>query len=846
MSLRGLVACDAAGHAVPTQWDVLSRWPDGSVRWALADFLASVEEGRQAVYHIAADARANGHQRPSSRIQATALPRGIRVDSGLAVFDVSAKDLSIRAALRPGHGHPGVTVQTVVTGTDGRPAKPELTDLAIQTEGPVRVTLHARGAVAANRRGRAFEMEARLSFFAGTGLVGAELTLRNPRAARHRGGCWDFGDPGSVLFRDFTVEAQLAGASSGRVTWAAEPGQPVSGPASGPVEIYQDSSGGENWLSRNHVNRNGRVPHAFRGYRVRSADGLAASGLRASPVLSLVTSELRLSGAIEQFWQHFPKALEGEPDGLRLRLFPRQFGDDFELLGGEQKTHRVWLLLEPVRAIAETRPLEWVHVPLVLSLDPAWYAAAGVFLNFAPASEDVSRECSALLDEALDGQNSFFRKREVIDEYGWRHFGDVYADHENAYYSGSRPVVSHYNNQYDLIYGLLLQFVRTGERRWFELARDLARHVIDIDLYHTQEDKSAYNGGLFWHTDHYEDAHRAGHRTYSKDSSRARDGLRYGGGPSNEHNYTSGLLLYHYLTGSPAARDAVLSLARWVIDMDDGARTIFGVIDSGPTGLASSTRSPGYHGPGRGAGNSINALLDAFTVSGEGRYLTKAEEIVRRCIHPRDDIDGRDLGNLEARWSYVVFLQALGKYLDLKSELGEWDRSWAYARESLLAYARWMLDHEVPYIQVLDRVEYPTETWPAHDLRKSAVFGYAAKYARPEWREGFLEAAEVYFRESLAGLAAFETRTCTRPLAILLQNAPMRAAWGRVKGAPLPSEVPLGDVGAPVPFESQKARVKKLLRSPGRLLGALGMLVRGGRLRAILRLTAAELRRSLP
>ena len=38
------------------------------------------------------------------------------------------------------------------------------------------------------------------------------------------------------------------------------------------------------------------------------------------------------------------------------------------------------------------------------------------------------------------------------------------------------------------------------------MADELAQHVVDIDVYHTTKDKSAYNGGLFWHTYHYGDA----------------------------------------------------------------------------------------------------------------------------------------------------------------------------------------------------------------------------------------------------------------------------------------------------------------------------------------------------
>ena len=113
---------------------------------------------------------------------------------------------------------------------------------------------------------------------------------------------------------------------------------------------------------------------------------------------------------------------------------------------------------------------------------------------------------------------SFIARREIIDEYGWRHFGDIYADHEAVGHTGEKPLVAHYNNQYDVIHGAMIQFWRSGDQRWFELAADLARHVIDIDIYHTEEDRLAYNGGLFWHTDHYLDAGTATHRAYSKQS----------------------------------------------------------------------------------------------------------------------------------------------------------------------------------------------------------------------------------------------------------------------------------------------------------------------------------------
>ena len=98
--------------------------------------------------------------------------------------------------------------------------------------------------------------------------------------------------------------------------------------------------------------------------------------------------------------------------------------------------------------------------------------------------------------------------------------------------------------------GFAYQFLRSGDRRWRRPMDELAAHVIDIDIYHTDRDKSAYNHGLFWHTFHYVDADTGTHRSYP----RAAQG-RAAAGPANEQNYATGLMLHYFLTGdAPRAR----------------------------------------------------------------------------------------------------------------------------------------------------------------------------------------------------------------------------------------------------------------------------------------------------
>jgi hypothetical protein len=248
---------------------------------------------------------------------------------------------------------------------------------------------------------------------------------------------------------------------------------------------------------------------------------------------------------------------------------------------------------------------------------------------------------------------------------------------------------------------------------------------------------------------------------------------------------------------------------------------LLGRFDRRPTGLSSATASREYHGPGRGAGNAINALLDAFVLTKASHYLAKAEALIRRCIHPKDTIAQRHLEDVEHRWSYTVFLQVLGKYLDLKVEANALDYMYSYARASLLHYATWMLKHEVPYTRVLDRVEIPTETWSAQDIRKSNVFKFAAKYAPEPLRSAYLQKAEAFFWACVTDLLSFDTCTLTRPIVILMANGYMQAYFDSYpeETAPLPPAE--HDFGQPQDFTPQcyalyKARDR--LRDIGRTM----------------------------
>lgn len=800
-----IAVLDGNGKGVSCQTQILSSWADESAKWVLVEFLVDAEPFQNEEYHVTVCEEKPPHFQ-GGNLMVHEGKDDIHIDTGPSRFHFSGTALNplFHSEMREQSGIKVSGPSVVLVDEYGQTYTPAFSSFLVETQGPVRATVKLEGSFQRDHKVLA-RFIARLSFFAGSGVVEMKCTLHNPNAAQHLGGLWDLGDQGSFMFQDLTLEFPFLWETA---KWKTTPLESFKDCEDGHLEIYQDSSGGQNWNSTNHCNRDGKIVPAFSGYQVKVNDQLVEAGPRATPTLSVTGNRVIWDGVIENFWQNFPKAMEIRPSGLMFRLFPKQCQDLFELQGGEQKTHTVFFQVSSPEQ--QAGPLTWVHDRLVPRLLPDWYVQSGAVPYLTPRAWDDQKEYLALIDSAVDGQNTFFDRREIIDEYGWRNFGDIYGDHEAVGHTGPTPKVSHYNNQYDVINGALIEFFRSGDLRWYELMRDLARHVIDIDLYHTTEDRPEYNGGMFWHTDHYFDAGTASHRAYSKINANPENPAAYGGGPSNEQNYTTGLLHYYYLSGDPLAYEAVLSLANWVLRMDEGSRPWLRYLDPRPTGLASSSAGRDYHGPGRGAGNSINALLDAYSLVSNREYVEKAEALIRRCIHPHDNIEERNFEDVEYRWSYTVFLQILGKYLDFKAEHREIDTMYAYAQASLLHYAQWMVAHEIPYQQVIHKVKIPTETWPAQDIRKSNVFKFAAKYSEGLLRDTFLQKSDEFFQASVRDLRSYATSHLTRPIALLLVNGYMHASFATHpdQSGVLLKECP--DFGNPQPFSPQLSEVYRL------------------------------------
>ncbi len=759
---------------IPLQAETLAVWPDQSIKWLLLDFEADGSAKSALSYFLHVDSSLSEKPVHSEGIKMSDDDSCITVNTGKALFVMDKKIfLPFKSIKLRGDEILDVRSSCIILKDENQDVLiPSIENMHVETAGALRSSIRAEGHFKSAAHKVFCDFSVRLHFYAGKSLVKMEFTIRNPKAAKHSGGLWDLGDEGSVYFKELSFDFALSDEKDISIFWKPGIHKTVKALRGHNIEIYQDSSGGEHWDSPNHVNRQGKVANKFRGYRI-TADVLLEEGHRATPVLTVTSGVKSITATIQEFWQNFPKAVEADKNILKLKVFPGQYDDLFELQGGEQKTHTIYVQFNtdadgPVN-------MDWVHEPLVCRNTPEWYAESMALGYMSPQCRDRNPAYQALLDNVIKGPDSFFELRERIDEYGWRNFGDVYASHEIVFYKGMlSPFVSHYNNQYDIINGCLLQFARTGDRRWYQIMEDLARHITDIDIYHTKEDRPAYNGGHFWHTDHFMHAETSTHRSYSRRNIGLNGMESYGGGPSPEHCYTTGLTNYYYLTGSIMAKEAVIGLADWLMNKDRTEISLKGILRKAKQKI-SHVLNDYSNAPGRGEANSINTLIDAFELTEERKYLLKAESIIRKFISPSDDINKLNQQQMELRWFYLIFLQSVGKYLDIKNNRNERDKMYDYAKASLLYHAEWMLQNEALYKQMFHVVEIPSSTWPAHDIRKSAVFDYACKYADNHKKGEFKAKAEYFYNKSIEDVLSFndESRTFVRPLAVLMHYGVM-------------------------------------------------------------------------
>ncbi|NLH16205.1 MAG: SUMF1/EgtB/PvdO family nonheme iron enzyme [Phycisphaerae bacterium] len=166
---------------------------------------------------------------------------------------------------------------------------------------------------------------------------------------------------------------------------------------------------------------------------------------------------------LRHFWQNCPKQLFVSKDNFGVRLWAGK--EPFEWEGGLAKTHEV--VLEMSLDKPETMHLD----PLRAVIPPAWVCgtkAAGALMPRTP--------------ESLESLPYWEARRQIDMQqfvngmpFGFRDFGDGYM---GGPYKGKNAYM---DLEYDIPWNFLMQFLRTGDVWYLNQAEVMVRHQADID-----------------------------------------------------------------------------------------------------------------------------------------------------------------------------------------------------------------------------------------------------------------------------------------------------------------------------------------------------------------------------
>ncbi|MFC1544764.1 hypothetical protein ACFL4X_01220 [Gemmatimonadota bacterium] len=684
------------GKAVLSQFEKTSTWPDGSIKWLLADFAADCQANGTARYTLT-DRKTGAAAESALKVEQDG--SGVTVTTGPLRCRLDREGFNLLSDLYLDHDRSGTFEADEKVSRGERQSCIRLIDnlgrelssqwgkvkeFEIEAAGPVRATVAVKGSIADIDGDSQLDYTARLNFYAGTGFVRVFFTLANHNPTsilRDRNGDahWIMGQPGSVFFEDFSLTSTLG--FDGPIQMSVgDGGRDILDRVvlTGEGGIYQESSGGENWFNRIHMNHKLEIPMRFRGAKTFLGDVEPYQVDRPDAWLHAADRKFGLAVAVRWFWQNFPKSLSATPDGtVRVGLFPDEWPDEHELQGGEIKTHEVAFFFHSGpqgSSVAENRVATVMgafHYPLIVRAPAESYVASGFFDDVVAYDSHAFPAYENLMQGGVAGKpRNLIVDIDIHDEYGWRNWGDTPARNEFDETGGphtGRQAASHFNHEYDHAYGMLLHGLRTLDGRpewgekWWRLAEPALWHEADIDLYHTDKDSTAggaFNGGKFAHTSHGVEVVNASHRGSPRLTWWGTRTWPWGQGQSPEsgHYNNRGQMALYYLTGNRTMLESALEIAGNVYFKV--SNDVFAQIDR-------TTRD---------AGNNLQILTDAYLLTWDEKYIAAAEKILEstapekqwymseagRAAEPDRDVGGY--------WQPAICVNAVGRWTDVMEE----------------------------------------------------------------------------------------------------------------------------------------------------------------------------------
>lgn len=584
------------GQPLPLQTEVLSSWPDGSIRWLLLDFAITLGPGESLPLKLRFNEPSDSPVLEDP-LQVLDSPETITLLTGplkikllkgsLRLFEYVWLDRNRDGVFSDDESiSEGQTARLELRTPDGTifRADSNVSDWRIEQSGPQRACLRMEGDHTGSS-GKRFRYVVRLHAFRGQPFVKLHYTFINDNKPE-------------LMSRIKSLELVFPFHNR-----------------SGPVEVLL----------------NGPRPLGTRLLQVDDRQFTINGqlvGKRAAGWAAMGDDTGGMAVGVRNFWQNWPKSLSVErgmknrdsvelrvgicprlPQGLyegksiqeesKLYFYLRDGVYTFKI--GMARTHELHLIFlsnQPDRKKLN-KFFQVTNQPLLAQCSPEHIYKTGAAGSLPPANPEKYLRYDAWMNAFLEFH---LDDRDQHREYGMLNFGDWYwADRE---YWG--------NLEYDMARCFFTQYLRSGDRRYFDRAAQAARHYIDVDIAHVVNQKLLdYGGsnrmmpGSIWahcvgHTGGYYGRFEGG--KYFDIAPLKLKGAYQLGLSDLGHHWIGGEFDYYLLTGDRRA----LEVARLASDA---------VASICPTPYTDHIRDLGW---------PFNMMLDAYEATGDRKYLAAA------------------------------------------------------------------------------------------------------------------------------------------------------------------------------------------------------------------------------
>ena len=610
---------EESGREVDVQATALARWPDGSVKSLLVQFVGPLAtEPRHYVLEYGTGVRPSA---PASRVQVQDGAAEVTVTTGPLELRIGKRPFGLSVRRRTGTAAAYEAVLSrpadlfaidAFDGQEYRASADPAASVQVEESGPVRAAVRVSGNLTSPRGQSLAAFVIRLHAFAGLDTVELDVTLVDPRPETNVAAS----RPQLALsISSYGLDLPYA---LGTASWSfGGDGDLVHG---GPVRPGQEAYLFQTGRFNYDLTNGALQPYTF------AYDG-AGKGAKASGWADVSDSSRGIAVSLRSFWQQFPKEWSVKDGVLRVHLHPvraTRSGADlaypklatstgyvrpntlYASREGLAKTYELLLSFhEGDRAAARPEVLNRAFQSSPLPTAPAsWYATSGVYGRIIEAGPWSAGHDDWLLRQIYETSVSAFKETGGLAvPYGWRDFGDRMRGGWCEVDAQGFKIPCFYNDTHLGAHFFFVQYLRTLDARWRDYAWNATRFYMDLGISH------APRRG-YWAKDY---GPGEGHLIRHEMADHASRNQHHG------HAHLSGLADLYLLTGDRRALEVMRETADWWVRS---------VPDFFPVPIG----NPHFAEAERDFAWPLFVLNEAYRGTGDVRYLKAGAQIVNHLV----------------------------------------------------------------------------------------------------------------------------------------------------------------------------------------------------------------------